>query len=229
MLVPGFLMATFPSSLRLKEQTPLARGTHQALYDVKGHPELIVKVLQNNRAVRSPGKRLKGVLRRYCPAVRDRSLKREYVEYIRLKRRQIEGPDAFPAANFFGLVATDVGLGKVFEKIQGPDGRPGPTVGALGEDGRLPDYLPLLNDFARRLFAWEVRANDVNRGNIVLGLRSGREQFVLVDGLGDSHAIPVRTWSRTWNERSLHKRLAKVAARTRLVWHPAERRFSLGH
>ncbi len=216
------------SMLRLRDKTPLAQGDHRALYAVESDPTLVVKVIRATPAPpRNPVKRLKRICHRVFPLSQDRSLLREYAAYMRLKRAQLERTDEPPVADWAGPVATDIGLGMLYEKIGPEDGTIGPSVSALARSGKLPEYLPLLNDFVRRLFEWEIRANDVNRGNIVLGTRHGREQFVLVDGLGDSHFIPVRTWFGWWNEYSLNKRLAKVAARTHLTWDPNERRFLL--
>lgn len=216
------------STLRLRDKTPLARGTHRALYAVEFDPALVVKVAHSGPPrPRNFGKRLKRIFRRMFPFLHDRPLRREHAAYLRLKKRKHERTDDLPVADWVGWIPTDVGPGVLYEKIGSEDGAIGPSVSALARSGTLPEYLPLLNDFARRLFEWEIRANDVNRGNVVLGTRHGREQFVLVDGLGDSHFIPVRTWFRWWNEYSLNKRLAKVAARTSLVWDPDKRRFSL--
>ncbi len=216
------------SALRLHDKTPVAQGTHKALYEVEPDPTLIVKVmLKKNPPAKTLLKRLKRFFHHLFPILGYRPLLREYAAYIKLKIRQLERTDDLPAAEFHGLILTDIGLGLLFEKIQTASGLLGPTLGTLFKTGKLPEYMPLLNDFAERLFAWEVRANDLNKGNIVLGVRDGREQFVLVDGLGDSHLIPIRTWFAWCNNRSLNKRLAKIASNTRLQWNASDRCFSL--
>ena len=50
---------------------------------------------------------------------------RELHEYVALRARH---PDAAPIARVLGLVETDLGLGLVVERFQGPDGGLAPTL-----------------------------------------------------------------------------------------------------
>jgi hypothetical protein len=93
-------------------------------------------------------------------------------------------------------------------------------------NGQFGDaHLAMLNDFVRRVFAWRLRANDINAGNIVFGVRGGQPQFVLVDGLGDSNVVPLRSWSDRLNERSLARRFRSTARKVGLAWDDRSRRF----
>lgn len=212
--------------ISLEGEQPLAQGTHRMLFNAPFDRALIIKVYRETRpAPRNQWKRMKRGLHRFVPALQNRPLLREYAAYLKLKRQQGVRGEEPPVANWCGLVATNLGLGVVYEKIQLDGQAVGPSVSTLWRSGDLQAYLPLLDDFARRLFDWNIRANDINAGNVVLGVRHGRHQFVLVDGLGDSHLIPIRTWSRRLNERSLHKRLEKVVAGTTIHWDRLARRF----
>ncbi|GEM_PF-264496 len=219
-------MAWQSEILLLEGETPLAQGTHRMLFVAPFDPALIIKVYRTSRpAPRNAWKRAKRGLHRVLPSLRERPLLREYAAYLELKRQQVQRQAEPPVANWCGIVATNYGLGVVYERIHLGDAGIGPSVSALWRSGELGAHLPLLDEFARRLFDWNIHANDINAGNVVLGLRNGRHQFVLVDGLGDSHLIPIRTWSRRLNERSLHKRLDKVVAGTTIHWDRLARRF----
>jgi len=213
--------------LKLKDKTPLASGTHRLLFDVKGSPGLLVKVMRSPEQAPPAGlrKQLKLALQRFSRYGRFRFLFREYHYYVRSKLAAAEAGVRAPIAEVRGLVATDLGIGMLAEKIIGPDGLVAPPLSMLHEDGRLIAYLPMLDAFAQRLFTLDIVANDINDGNIVLGLRRDEEEFVLVDGLGDSHLIPLRSWWPWFNRRSLNKRLHKLAARIDHIWDPDVRCF----
>ena len=219
-------MTVIHHTIELSGRTPLAQGTHCHVYAAPFDPELVIKVIRRDLPPpRNQWKKWKRALHGWRPALQDRPLIREYAAYIALRRTQIDRGGDLPVAHCAGVVATDHGLGILYEKISEDGQELGPSVSQLASGGQLEAALPLLTDFARRLFDWDIRANDVNRGNIVLGNRNGRRQFVLVDGLGDSHLIPLRAWFRRWNHRSLNKRFAKVARRTALKWDSQSRQF----
>ncbi len=219
-------MLSVPSYLYLQNKEPLACGTHRAIFALDDHPALIVKVAIPRKAPpRNHIKRIKYAIKKRICSQEQRPLLREYSAYLRLKKNPLNKTERPPVAEFHGLVATDLGLGMLYEKMQTTDGQLGISLGKLQRTNRLHAYIPLLNDFAQRLFTWQIRANDINRGNIVLGSHNGTEQFFLVDGLGDSHAIPLRTWFNKANEKSLHKRLAKTAGRIDLSWNVDRRCF----
>jgi hypothetical protein len=91
---------------------------------------------------------------------RRRDLRHEIKAYVdaRLRTGQPEG--SFPVADFRGLVETDLGIGLLVERIFRNGELMGPTVRKLaGKEKTLSDdHLALLNEFARELFAWKVRA-----------------------------------------------------------------------
>lgn len=214
--------------LTLRHCKPLICGSHRAVYDVDGNEELLVKVMLPGPGHRhGRTRKLKEAIKGRLRYGRYRFLFREYSGYLRTRLGPCHGDRAPPVANLRGLVATDLGVGMLTEKIRGPDGQLADHLHTLHQSGQLQDHLPLLNEFARSLFEWEVIANDINPGNVVLGEREGRLQFVLVDGLGDSHLIPLRSWFRWANRRSLHKRLRRTAAYCGLHWSSKCRHFTV--
>jgi hypothetical protein len=222
------MLFTFDQPLSLCHKKPLARGTHRALYRLEEAPHLLVKVLDSSAAPAptTTMRRWKRKLHQALPALSRRFLFREYRAYLKAKLQQELRKDELPVAEQRGLVLTDMGIGMLVELIGDSKGNPGPTLWHLYKDGRLESFLVDLNDFARRMFAWGIRANDINVSNIVLGQRNGQRQFVLVDGLGDSHLIPMRSWFKVLNERSLHKRFRKLARALGLRWNSRDLAFT---
>lgn len=214
--------------LILSGRKPLITGSHRAVYEVTGDDELLVKVMLPGLGHRQGWvKSLKEQVKVRLRYGRHRFLFREYSGYIRTWLNQGRAQLTPPIADLRGFVVTDLGLGMLTEKIRGPSGQLAEQLHKIYKSGQLEDHLSLLNDFARSLFEWDVIANDINAGNVVLGERHGKLQFVLVDGLGESYLIPVRNWFRWVNRRSLNKRLQRTAASCGLHWDSKLRAFTM--
>jgi hypothetical protein len=214
--------------LLLRGQEPAITGTHRALYELPDVPALIVKIMLDQRAntPRNFVKHLKYTYRdRIFPAGRYRFLYREYKTYIDLKLSQGRRGGLPPVADLHGFVETDLGMGMLAEKVASRSGRLGRSIEGLLHDGRLDRHLDTLTDFAQQLFDWKVRVNDLNPRNVVLGYRGGEDRFVIVDGLGDSNIVPLRSWSTRLNDRALHKRLTRMAGALNLQWDAATHEF----
>ncbi|OLS47053.1 YrbL family protein [Rhodovulum sulfidophilum] len=216
--------------LVLRDKPQVARGNKRALFLIDGYPDVVVKVV----LPREGGTNMAGpkrLLRRFLPSTNYRFLFREYKCYLAAKLAQAgqSGQSgALPIIELRGLVQTDLGPGMIEELIKDGEGNPGTSLRQMVQRKVFEEHhLELLNDFVRRIFAWRVRANDLNPSNILFGQRAGISQFVLVDGLGDSHLIPVRTWSGHLNERSLCKRFEDTSRVTGLTWDAKDRVFGL--
>lgn len=79
-------------------------------------------------------------------------------------------------------------MGMLAGEIASGSGRLGSSVQDLVPYVNLQDPLDSLSAFILRLSDWDVRVNDLNTRNIVLGYRGGHNQFVVVDGLGNGTA-----------------------------------------
>lgn len=153
-----------------------------------------------------------------------REITKEIDEYVRVSLFDDAGSMHLPMANFLGFVPTDLGVGSVTEKVGDMNGNIGQSVPAVVHQRELTvEEISALSDFAQRLIALNVRASDLTAKNIVFGHRKnaghlGPFEAVLVDGFGDIHAVPVRTWSEYLNLRSTHRRLSRIAKIARLNW-----------
>ena len=133
----------------------------------------------------------------------------------------------YPAAEMRGFYESDLGLAVAFERVTDGSNALGPTLAQIAEAGQLTvHHIDMLNEFAQRILAWNLVASDLNLSNIVLGLRGGISQFVLVDGMGAPHLIPLRYWSRRFNRRELISSLRKIARRVNRMHDAMTLRFN---
>lgn len=213
--------------LVLSGKEPLVKGSHRLLFQLDEHPDLLVKVMREKpKKAKTFIKRLKLILIVWKKHGRFRFLFREYKYYIRTKLIEQERQEPLPISEVRGLIITDIGLGMLTEKVSTKDNELAPSLTTLARTHNLTPYIPQLNDFVRRMYDWNIVANDINSGNVVLGVRNDQTQFILIDGLGDSHLIPVRTWFPFLNRRSLNKRFRTVAEVCKLEWDSKSRTFS---
>lgn len=216
--------------LRLEGMTPIAEGLHRDVFAVPGQPDMLVKVRGRKRTPLSD-RPVKRSIRALLPETRFRVLLIDAVHEMIVATRLGDNGPASPLSKCFGIIATDRGPGVLAERICDASGALAPRLVDLHKRGALDAAtLDLLNDFCARLFDMGIIAGDLHERNIVLGLRGGETRFFLVDGIGDRHAIPIRTWFQWINARSHNRKLGQVADRLNLIWHSDRRAFSMpGH
>ena len=136
---------------------------------------------------------------------------RELKEYIIARARHPQR--TLPIPRMVGLVETDLGLGLVSEKVRGVDGGLAPTLAVryARERGFSVAIERDLALFLDDLLACDIVLGDMHAWNIVHGSDSrGGPRFVLVDGFGEKHAIPLTsmsTWLNRRNTRRLYRRM----------------------
>jgi hypothetical protein len=198
------------------------------VYYTADYPDVLFKVLLDLAHVRQSG--FRGWSLKYFPATRARAFFKEYESAVRIQMCAKGGTGDIPISRLFGLVQTDLGPASIVERIHCDDGPIGPTLSDLKRTSAFSDeHIPLLNDFAHRILAWQVRTTDMNGTNVVFGVRDGRPQFVLVDGIGDNFAIPLRTWSVTAMKTGQSESFAKIARDLGISWDGRNWRFGLVH
>jgi len=219
-------------ALALVTQDLVATGVQRAVYL---HPLDRTKLIKVLRPATTQPKRnnFNGIMDRLLPSTRLRQIQKEYAEYLRIMLRN-PGPDFHtPIAHMFGFTPTTEGLGCVTERVMQPSGAIGETLGAKARNGTLTQHnIDLLNDTIRRIYAYDIRASDMNPNNFVFGQRDngtgpGDKECVLVDGFGDIHAIPVRSMARWSNRLGLNDSCKRLARNTGLIWDKNTRTFSL--
>ncbi|MEO1637619.1 MAG: YrbL family protein [Pseudomonadota bacterium] len=217
--------------LKLKKRYQSASGTQRKVYLHPNDPTRLIKVLRPMPKTEGRAK-LATRMERYFPYFRRRWTRKEYTEYLRLMLSYSGDPIAPPIAHMYGFVMTSKGLGCLSDAVL-EDGALGQTLLDKMRRGTLStDDLALFNDTIARLYHYDIRAGDMTARNFVFGQRNvsgqlGPRECVLVDGFGDIHAIPIRSWGRVFNRFGLDDSCKRLAQRTGLRWHPATRQFSM--
>ncbi len=207
----------FKEPMQLGDLQPLAKGTYRSIYPMPGRDDLMIKVM--HPAKPNPRKRIRNWIKGNSRNQRFRFLFREYDYYLKLKIIQEQRQEPLPVSNLMALVQTDKGLGMVVEKI-GPTGEGiGKTVQSLQQSGAFSaHHLLLINRLIQQIRDWDMLVNDLNPGNIVLNERGDEDRFVIVDGFGDSSFIPIKSFVRPVNSRSLSKKFAELATFLEKSW-----------
>ncbi|WP_108125528.1 YrbL family protein [Saccharospirillum mangrovi] len=123
---------------------------------------------------------------------------REFKQYVEARyppRRQ--DPIIPYIAPIHGVIETDLGLGLLVSAVRSSDGHLAPTVRRLLREGALTESRhEKLQRLLDAIINSEFPLGDLNRENIVLQWAGdeSREQFQIIDGLGDRTLIPASQW-----------------------------------
>ena len=218
--------------LTLDPAAALAEGKERLIFADPRDPTRLIKVLKPQPDARFTRWTFGDLTQRYIPSTRYRTTAKQYDEYLRLMLRHRDDPDFVPPiTHLFGFATTSLGLGSVTERVTDPDGLSGPTLEDLDRSGTLDDNrLAQLNALIARLHTLGVRAGDLNPGNFVygarhLGDRPSPPDWVLVDGFGDLHAVPVRSLGDGPARLGLDDCFKRARKRVSLRWNASKRRY----
>jgi hypothetical protein len=210
-----------PALVRLNGQRPVARGRENEIFARPDKPSQLVKVARSDWLERARTSPLKTLWRRWrgIGTYTYRNIYRRERAYFDAMVRAAEIGRPPPLAHPRGMILTDRGLGVVVQKIRTRDGGVAPTLKRLHREGRLDaELVGALTRFASDLRTFRIVTHDLAPSNIVHETRHGRSRLVLVDGYGSYTLIPLRRWSRRANDRSLSRRLKRLAGRLDLRW-----------
>lgn len=136
-----------------------------------------------------------------------RQFRREIIQYLQLcKNDYSKRAYEFPMETPYGLVSTNEGLGLVVERIISPSGQ-SESLGDLIKNNKLEEkHKSALARFFQDCRNLHVVYGEVNiNGIMYTEIRNARPEFVLVDGIGEKLAIPVRAWFKKNNDRYISK------------------------
>lgn len=217
--------------LTLTSKDLVASGRQRSVYLHPTDRTKLVKVLKSaDQMPRRNG--FSGKMDYYFPSTRVRQIRKEYSEYLRLMLSDMNLSHQPPISHMFGFAVTNLGVGCLTEHIMKPDGSLADTLAQKIHAGTLTDtHLDLLNTTIGRIYSYGIRASDMNAKNFVFGHRdigngSGSEECVLVDGFGDTHAIPVRSLGRLPNRIGLDDSCKRLARKNSLAWNNENRQFT---
>lgn len=219
--------------LQLDLDQQIASGMQRTIFHHPTDPTKLVKVMR--LAEDMPHRKgLNAKLEKMFPALRQRNIRKEYQEYLRLMLDNPQAGFRAPMAHILGFVTTNIGLGCLTEKVTGENGELGETLSNVVKNGRFDArHLTALNDTIARFYLYSIRASDLNGANLVFGYRcqlgEGREtagfECVVIDGLGDIHAIQIRRMARWSNRLGLDDSFRRLARKNRLVWDQSKRQM----
>lgn len=210
--------------IKLSDLTPLARGGERAVYLDPTNPERLIKVLLPKTDQNKGGLTRSFFTRFANDGHRMFLLRQEYQEYLRIVLQHMDGGVHLPMAHMYGFVETDLGMGCATQRVHGANLDPAQSWKAMARKDMITEReIVALSDFCKRMLEFGVRSSDLTPSNVVLGHRTvggtmGPYEAVLIDGYGDTHLIPVRTWSTKANRNALVKRFRRIGAKAGLTW-----------
>jgi hypothetical protein len=197
----------------------IGSGTIKDVYQHPQHHNQIIKIIKPSLVTHDGGFLKHGKFKRHVQQGIYRQFRRELLQYLQLcKTHYASGQFIFPVETPYGLVATDQGLGLVTEKITAPDGK-GWTLEDLARDTLLqPKHYQTLQQFFDDCVRLHIVFGEVNiAGLMYTEQRSGRPEFVLVDGIGEKLLIPIRAMSAWVSARYVRKVQQRILQQVALL------------
>lgn len=193
--------------IKIKDLHKIGSGDSKNVYLHPEDADKLIKVMRRDVASPDGGFSKHNALKRSLHQGIYRQFRREILQFLQLcKSNYADNIFSFPMEKPFGFVKTDHGLGLVVERITGPSGN-GETLSDLCEKGEFSSkHAQALENFFNNCSELHLVFGEVNAAGILYTeRRSGRPEFVLVDGIGEKLLIPVRAMSKRINSRYVRK------------------------
>ena len=180
--------------IELKPETMIGKGLHRECYAHPDNPNRCIKVV---------------VLRG------EEETRREQAYYKFLQKRQITW-EMLP--KFYGVEATSMGPGAVFDLIRDADGEVGKTFEYYFESAELTEknligLLTSLQALKTYLFSQNIITMSIKPKNIIYQRQDERSGVaVIIDNIGNSDAIPLASYCRTFGKIKMTRKWNKFIA-----------------
>ena len=200
--------------LEVHAMKKIGAGTIKNVFENPDNKNQLIKIIQPVIVGSNGGFAKHGWLKRNLYQGIYRQFRRELIQYLQLcKNHYGDGLFTFPIETPYGLIATDQGLGLITERIIAPDGQ-GWTLEALARDTQLQlKHYQALDRFFDDCVRLHIVFGEVNIAGIMYTeSRSGRPEFVLVDGIGEKLLIPIRAMSARISGRYVRKVQRRILA-----------------
>ncbi|MGF0537323.1 YrbL family protein [Agrobacterium sp. ES01] len=201
----------FSDKIDLAEWQLIAGGASRDVYVHDDYPEIVLKVIRENRRGPNGEKRLRS-RRKFYRHIRRfgayLSFSREFDEFLEQARRFSGDEDvALPIARIYGFIHTTRGLGMLVERLRGPSGETAPTIrDVLRKHGPQPWVFELVDECFEVMRKHHIVMADCSPDNFVLtGDGKGGQRIVCIDGTGDKSAIHIYAVSGTLNALKLKR------------------------
>ena len=201
----------------ISEMDMVAKGNDRAVFFHPRYPDILLKLLLDFSQINLVG--FRGWSLKTFPSTRGRAIFKEYEATIWTHFNVQEKIGEIPISRLYGFVETDQGQASIVERIFCENETLGPNLKKLRDTKHFQkNHVSLLNDFVARILSWKINTTDMNIDNIVYGTNRGQPQFILVDGIGDNYAIPVRKWSRFVMQKSQSSSFNRIAQDLGIQW-----------
>lgn len=196
--------------IELSQQSPLGQGTSRAIYQHPQFRDYLVKVFFGDDA--SPWYRFNR--RRYgrCGA-----FIKEMREQLYAWKQYGRHPEFLQ--KMIGLCETDLGPGMIVEKVVENDGRLGRNLLQIIQQGDFDNHKrTMLGQLFDELAQSPIYFDDLKPRNLVWGATSGnRQRFILVDGIGNKVAVPIKHLLPRLHARQKQAQIESCRAKIRRV------------
>jgi hypothetical protein len=195
----------------LKDQTPLAAGTTQTVYQHPGDPSLLIKVRKLEKLQEDYDRKLGGLIgykRRHGLYT---TWMRELEHYLSVCLRLGYQPRFLQ--RYHGIVDTDLGLGMVVGRISDRSGSLAPKLRAVvARTGLTAELRAEVEHLRRQTNELRISTNDISMTNIVYGWDEAAKEdhLVLIEGIGVNTFVPLARYSNFFNVRSNNRHFARV-------------------
>lgn len=195
------------ATLTLAPLEPIGRGAQKLVYRHPDDPRLLVKVV--NPAFIKRHDRNDAFYKRRRRIGHYRAFEREVREHLASRARHAgHYAPCRHLQNILGMVDTDLGAALLVEAVLDANGDPAPSLAELQRRGEFgARERQALDTFIDWAMTSNVLINDLSPDNLVWH-RDGH--FVLIDGMGDRAAIPVRSHSQWLNRHYKRKKIDQL-------------------
>lgn len=199
-----------PDLIVLKNQTPLAGGHTQSVYQHPTDPDLLIKVRKLEKLQRTYDRKIGGRIgykrKHGLYTTWMRELEHYFSVYLRL------GYHPQFLQRYYGVIDTDLGLGLVVGKVTDRAGRLAPMVrDVILRTGLTADLREKVTELHRQVNELRISTTDVSANNIVYGWNeTAGDHLVMIEGLGVNTFIPLARFSNYFNVRSNNRHFAST-------------------
>lgn len=197
------------SVLQLRDDLLLAQGAARKVYRHPEQANQLVKVFRDEYIARKFGaqapwykrSRRLGYLIAY-----QREWNEQYTAYLQA------GAHPPYLQTIIGTMPTNLGLGQVVEAVRGRDGAYALTLFKLVEQERFDgDAKQALARFFDWLLSSPIVISELNTFNLLYRYDDQLgDHFCIIDGVGDTNFIPIKSWFKVLNQRNKRRWIAKM-------------------
>ena len=199
-----------PGLIVLKDQSPIAEGKTQTVYQHPSDPSLLVKVRKLESLQKAYDRKIGGKLGFKRQYGLHTTWMRELEHYFSVHLRLGYHPEFLQ--RYHGVNDTDLGLGLVVGKVTDRAGALAPILGdVILQTGATPELRQKVNELLRQMNDLRISTTDISVRNIVRGWsEAAGDHLVLIEGIGVNTFVPLARFSNYFNVRSNNRHFAKI-------------------